>query len=83
MAKVKRHKPRNPVATMPIMRKGGVHEKSGSSKRQQSKRQLRKLLDNVKAGSSGLNFVWRLEKGVLFAQIYNLLSLQKHPLGLL
>ena len=49
MAKVKRHKPRNPVATMEIMRKGGVHEQSGSSKRQQSKKQLRKLLENVKA----------------------------------
>ena len=56
MAKVKRHKPRNPVATQAIMRKGGVHEQSGSSKRQQSKKQLRKLLDNVKAGSSGLDF---------------------------
>jgi len=56
MAKVKRHKPRNPIATAAIMRKGGVHEKSGSSKRQQSKKQLRKLLENVKAGSSGLDF---------------------------
>ena len=56
MAKVKRHKPRNPIATAAIMRKGGVHEKSGSSKRQKGKRQLRKLLDNVKAGSSGLDF---------------------------
>ena len=56
MAKIKRPKPRNHVATAAIMRKGGVHEKSRTAKRQQSKRQLRKLLDNVKAGSSGLDF---------------------------
>ena len=67
MAKVKRHKPRNPVATVPIMRKGGVHEKSGSSKRQQGKKQLRKLLDNVKAGSSGLDFACLSER-LNFAQ---------------
>jgi hypothetical protein len=67
MAKVKRHKPRNPVATMAIMRKGGVHEQSGSSKRQQSKKQLRKLLDNVKAGSSGLDFACLPQMRVVFA----------------
>ena len=67
MAKVKRHKPRNPVATMAIMRKGGVHEQSGSSKRQQSKKQLRKLLDNVKAGSSGLDFARSIKIGLNFA----------------
>jgi len=67
MAKVKRQKPRNHVATAAIMRKGGVHEKSGSSKRQQSKKQLRKLLDNVKAGSSGLDFVCSIKLGANFA----------------
>ena len=76
MAKVKRHKPRNPVAPLPIMRKGGVHEKSGSSKRQQSKQQLRKLLDNVKAGSSGLDFARLLSIRVNFAQLFSTKGLQ-------
>ena len=68
MAKPKRHKPRNHnhVATAAIMRKGGVHEQSGSSKRQKGKKQLRKLLDNVKAGSSGLDFVCLLCKRLKF-----------------
>ena len=60
MVKIKRHKPRNPITTVPIMRKSGVHKKSGSSKRQHSKHQLRKLLDNIKAGSSGLDFAYAL-----------------------
>ena len=56
MAKVKRNKPRNPVATAPIMRKGGVHQKSRSGERQQGKQQLKQLVSRVEAGSSGLDF---------------------------
>lgn len=60
MAKVKRNKPRNPVATAPIMRKGGVHEKSRSGERQQGKQQLKKLISRVEAGLSGLDFMSQL-----------------------
>ena len=56
MAKVKRNKPRNPVAIAPIMRKGGVHEKSRSGERQQGKQKLKQLVSRVEAGSSGLDF---------------------------
>ncbi|PWQ99816.1 hypothetical protein [Leucothrix pacifica] len=56
MAKVKRNKPRNPVANAPIMRKGGVHQKSRSGERQQEKQQLKQLVSRVEAGSSGLDF---------------------------
>jgi len=55
--KVKRHKPRNPVAHAAIMRKGGVHEKSRSGERQQGKQALKQLVSKVKAGSSGLDFI--------------------------
>lgn len=34
----------NPIAQNPLMRKGGVHEKSRSAKRQQAKRDLRKQI---------------------------------------
>lgn len=44
---------KNPVARVLGMHRGGVHEKSRSAKRQQEKRQLRKLVDKVGAGSSG------------------------------
>lgn len=56
MAKVKRNKRRNPVAMAPIMRKGGVHEKSRSGERQQGKQKLKQLVSRVEAGSSGLDF---------------------------
>lgn len=51
----KKPKRGNPVAQAAIMRKGGVHEKSKSAKRQQSKRKLRKevsqyLVADNKAG---------------------------------
>ena len=58
MAKVKRNKPRNPVAVSPIMRKGGVHEKSRSGERQQGKQKLKQFVSTVKAGLSGLDCVW-------------------------
>lgn len=54
MAKKQRHARRNPVAHAAIMRKGGAHEKSRSSERQQSRQQIRQLLNKVEAGSSGL-----------------------------
>jgi len=44
MAKVKRNKRRNPVANSPLLRKGGVHEKSRSGERQQGKQQLKQLI---------------------------------------
>lgn len=36
--------PRNPVARSPLMRKGGVHEKSVGAKRRHAKMALRKEL---------------------------------------
>ena len=60
MAKVKQHKRRNPVANSPIMRKGGVHEKSRSGERQQGKQSLKKLVSKVEAGISGLDCIWRM-----------------------
>ena len=40
MAKDRKIKPRNPVARSPLLRKGGVHEKSRSSERSDTKRDL-------------------------------------------
>ena len=36
--------PRNPVARSPLLRKGGVHEKSIGAKRRHAKIQLQKLV---------------------------------------
>lgn len=38
---------RNPVAMSPLLRKGGVHAKSKSSKRAQQKQALREEVDEV------------------------------------
>jgi len=38
--------PRNPVALSPLLRKGGVHEKSKTAKRQQNRQALSEQLDN-------------------------------------
>ena len=38
--------PRNPVALSPLLRKGGVHEKSKTAKRQQTRQALSEQLDN-------------------------------------
>lgn len=65
MAKAKRHKPRNPVAMAPIMRKGGVHEKSRSGERQQGKQKLKQLVSKVEAGLSGLDFICHLRPAPL------------------
>ena len=48
----------NPIATAPIMRKGGVHEKSNSAKRQADKRQLRKMIDEAGGGYSAPDAIW-------------------------
>ncbi len=50
MAKKQRHVRINPIARAPILRKGGVHQKSRSAERQADKRQLRKLIDKAGAG---------------------------------
>ena len=39
-------KPRNPVARSPLMRKGGVHEKSATAKRQQAREGLNRQLND-------------------------------------
>jgi hypothetical protein len=38
--------PRNPVARSPLLRKGGVHEKTATAKRQQCRDAIRGQLDN-------------------------------------
>ncbi len=50
----KQHK-RNPVARATILRKGGVHEKGRTAKRQHQKRELNDLLDDYysSAGDGG------------------------------
>lgn len=57
MAKKQRHRRINPVARAPILRKGGVHTKSRSAKRQAEKRQLQKLIAQSGAGDSGPTFL--------------------------
>ena len=39
-------KPRNPIAQSPLLRKGGVHEKSATAKRQQTRIGLNRQLDD-------------------------------------
>ena len=51
MAK-KQPRKRNPVAHHLFINRGGVHEKSQSAKRQEDKRQLRKLVDKAGGGFS-------------------------------
>lgn len=46
-------KPRNPFANAPIMRKGGVHERSRSAKRARQKRQLEIELTEWDQGNDG------------------------------
>ena len=47
MAKERKIKPRNPVARSPLLRKGGVHEKSRSSERSDKKRELEEKVANL------------------------------------
>lgn len=53
MAKQKR---RNPHAVNPIMRKGGVHEKSNGAKRNAAKVATKKLVSNSRCGVLNLLF---------------------------
>ena len=39
--------PRNPFARSPLMKKGGVHEKSSSAKRGQARRALERQLKQI------------------------------------
>ncbi|MGB0845979.1 MAG: hypothetical protein ACPGSM_04605 [Thiolinea sp.] len=61
MAKRKRHRRVNPVATAPILRKGGVHTVSRSGERQREKQKVKKLMRSIKAGLSGLDGFWDIK----------------------
>jgi hypothetical protein len=65
------HQKGNPIANNPLMRKGGVHKKSQSSKRQKHKRETRRLVAKYmgatrdryrRVGGSGGYFSKRLKK---------------------
>jgi hypothetical protein len=60
MAKRKRHVRINPVANAPILRKGGEHTVSRSGERSREKQKVRKLMNKIKAGLSGLDAVWAM-----------------------
>jgi hypothetical protein len=45
--KPKQNKKRNLAAQSPLMRKGGAHQRSASSKRRKQKNKLRKELDQL------------------------------------
>ena len=47
------HQRGNPIANNPLMRKGGVHKKSRSSKRQKYKRETRRLVANYMGTARG------------------------------
>jgi hypothetical protein len=57
MAKRKRHVRINPVANAPILRKGGEHTVSRSGERSREKQKVRKLMNKIKAGLSGLDAI--------------------------
>jgi len=44
MMKTKKVKPHNPVAMSPLLRKGGVHEKSKSSRRSKDKLKIQRVM---------------------------------------
>lgn len=46
MKKHKQPKARNPYAADPLMRRGGVHQKSRGAQRQELKRELKRSLNN-------------------------------------
>lgn len=60
MAKRKRHTRINPIASAPILRKGGEHIVSRSGERSKEKQKVKKLMKSIKAGLSGLDAVWGL-----------------------
>jgi hypothetical protein len=47
------HQKGNPIANNPLMRKGGVHKKSRSSKRQKHKRETRRLVAKYMGAARG------------------------------
>ena len=47
---IKKLKRRNPLATVALLRKGGVHEKSRSAARQADKRTLKKSVEKYTSG---------------------------------
>ena len=52
----KQRRSRNPVAHHLFIHRGGAHVKSNSAKRQEDKRQLRKLVDKAGGGFSAPDF---------------------------
>ena len=52
------HKKRNPIAQAPILRKGGVHEKSRKAKRQKQKGELRQTVAKAMATYRGHCSIW-------------------------
>jgi hypothetical protein len=46
------HQRGNPIANNPLMRKGGVHKKSRTAKRQKNKRETRRLVANYMGRSA-------------------------------
>lgn len=57
---VKLHRRGNPISQNPLMKKGGVHEKSRSAKRQQAKRDLRKQIPFFMGLCYSANYVIQL-----------------------
>ncbi len=60
MAKRKRHRRVNLIANAPILRKGGEHTVSRSGERSREKQKVRKLMNSIKAGLSGLDAIGQL-----------------------
>ena len=44
------HKPRNPIATNPLLRKGGTHEKPATAKRRQARREVELAVEELRGG---------------------------------
>jgi len=61
-------KPRNPVARSPLMRKGGVHQKSNGAKRKRYSRQVHVAAENWR---EELEFLNELKKSIDDDQSYD------------
>jgi len=70
----KQRRSRNPVANHLFINRGGVHEKSNSAKRQEGKRQLRKLVTKAGAGFSGPDFLGDALRPTVISYIYQTLG---------
>ena len=64
---------RNPVARAAILRKGGVHEKGRTARRQQDKRELEKIV------SEYLNYDKTVTDSDRFLFLLNLISFTRQP----